>query len=418
MWLDDYIEFSKYWSPKSYGDYHEALGIALLSGIAAKRVQFPFGGPNHTHLYVILAGHTSIYAKTTALKNLHQVLEVGDFRRRTLPDNVTPAKLVSIMASTLIEGVDADPEYIQADYERGQRIWVYDEFGTHLSHIMNPRGAYRDLLGMLRIFDDHIPEKPYVYATRSYDIEEIKDPYLTLVGCLTPADLARYAKWGSSLWSDGYLARMCFVCPPEGEPALKGEFPREEQKILPGDVLEPLIAWDERLTEEKDVLDVTHAVYESRKQYHDRLEEMIETNLLPTDLHGNLSKLPLRTFRIAALLASIDGTTGAINMTHWNRAQTVTEKWQAGVVSLYSQVAGVTTGRQEQKEEKSKKEKVLRKINRHPGITEAAIYSGSNSWIARPDLVDVLEELLDEDDIYVKSGRGGATKHYLKDYEA
>ena len=35
-WLDEYIDFSRYWSPRSYDGYHEAIGLFVLSTVASK----------------------------------------------------------------------------------------------------------------------------------------------------------------------------------------------------------------------------------------------------------------------------------------------------------------------------------------------------------------------------------------------
>ena len=71
-WLDDYISFSRKWSPISYDGNHEAVGLFLLSTVAARRVAYSFGKAGYTNLYVAMVGRTSIHAKNSLLSHLDQ----------------------------------------------------------------------------------------------------------------------------------------------------------------------------------------------------------------------------------------------------------------------------------------------------------------------------------------------------------
>ncbi|HEX4206420.1 MAG TPA: hypothetical protein VHZ51_19925 [Ktedonobacteraceae bacterium] len=43
LWLNDFEEFSRHWSPRGFDRAHTAVGIWLLSTIAARRVWLPLG---------------------------------------------------------------------------------------------------------------------------------------------------------------------------------------------------------------------------------------------------------------------------------------------------------------------------------------------------------------------------------------
>lgn len=425
MWLDDYIEFSRKWSPRAYDFHHEACGIALLSGIAAKRVAFNFGGLNHTQLYVVLVGDTSIFTKSTTLKVVRQFMEEGGFSHRLLPNNCTPQRLITLMSSPdtdaadeLLKGVvdiEIDDKAMKELLLRGQRFWIYDEFGQNLAHIVAGRSAYADFLYVLREFDD---DTGYGYgsSTQKHGDLHIKDPYLTIVACITPADVRRHVKKGAALWSDGYLARFAFVAPPTGTEHSSEEFPRNEEKVIPHDLLSQLVAWDKRLSAQKEVLEVADTVWDYRLAYDKALGDMIDQKLVSSDLYGNLSKLPIRTFRIAALLASVSGSE-VIASNHWIRAQAITEHWQEGLVNLYQQISEPDSVIQAQ-EEASVREKVLEKIRRFPGITEAALLQRSKTWLVKNELSMHVADLLDDGETFWEEGRGGVAKYYYaEDYE-
>src|SRR5256886_13041770 len=87
LWLERYIKFSKRLSPSGYEGFHEAVGLWLLSTIAARRIGLPLGGSmQYTMLYIALCARSGIFAKseTTAVgvKTLKQAGEgwllIGD----------------------------------------------------------------------------------------------------------------------------------------------------------------------------------------------------------------------------------------------------------------------------------------------------------------------------------------------------
>jgi hypothetical protein len=65
-WLKDYVRYSQTWSPRSFDGFHEACGLWLLSTIAARRVVVHYGRPRYTNLYFLLAGRTTMHAKSSA----------------------------------------------------------------------------------------------------------------------------------------------------------------------------------------------------------------------------------------------------------------------------------------------------------------------------------------------------------------
>lgn len=199
----------------------------------------------------------------------------------------------------------------------GQRGWFYEEFGQ-LLHSMNrkdgPMGEFR---GLIRCFDD-CPAR-YEYGTISRGNEVVEKPYLALLANVTPADLRRQAKRGSSMWNDGFWARFAFVTPPMDE-RKRDRFPRGEQ-IIPSSIIVPLQQWHQRLGvpgvevgngggqvtyEELTAAPCTlgNGVFEAYYNYHDALLDIVERRA-NQDLDGNYARFADKALRVAMLLGSL-----------------------------------------------------------------------------------------------------------------
>lgn len=98
-WLDEYVEFSRIWSPESFDDYHEACGLFVLSTTAAGRVVFDLGGQRKTNLNIMLVGRTSIHAKSTTSNIAKDLLGAAGLDWLLAPDEITPQKLIADMSS-------------------------------------------------------------------------------------------------------------------------------------------------------------------------------------------------------------------------------------------------------------------------------------------------------------------------------
>jgi hypothetical protein len=71
--------------------------------------------------------------------------------------------------------------------------------------------------------------------------------------------------------------------------------------------------------------------------YHDGLLEIAAASG-NDDVDGNYGRFAEKAFRIALLLASVEGAS-RIELRHWTRAQQITERWRAGLHSLIEQLS-------------------------------------------------------------------------------
>lgn len=367
-WLDRYIDHSRKWAPDAYDGYHEAVGLWVLSTVAARRVAFPLGGLRFTSLYLALLGRTSVYTKTTAAKVGTKVIGAAGLNYLLCPDEMTPAAFIEHLSNVTppknySELAERDQEWHQNQIAfAGQKGWYHDEFGSKVTSMMKEGGYMAEYRGILRVMDDGRDE--YRYTSIGRGNNTINQPYLSLLANMTPADLRPYAKRGALLWNDGFWARFGFVSPGESDVPKKGKWPNELH-VVPAELTKPLIDWHKRLgvrsvvitdledgdgkskgsvnaivanNIEPSLLELPTAVYDAYYSYRFALIDLVTAGKTE-DLDGNYSRLPEKAIRIAALLASFQGER-EIKLCHWHRALEITERWRVNLHSLYRQLTG------------------------------------------------------------------------------
>lgn len=358
-WLDEYIRFSRKWAPRAYPGFHEAIALWLLAIIAARRVGLQLGGERITSLYIALCSRTSLFTKSTAARLAQIVLRELGLGWFLLSDSLTPQRFIHEMSGYIPDNFDkltaAEQDRIKTSLAfSGKRGWFYDEFGEKVSAMMRQNNVMADFRGHFRRLDDGSPS--FQYATMSRGIEQIGLPYLALLTSLTPADLRPFAQPDGPLWHDGFFARFAFVSPPISESSSRGRFPKGEL-VVPKTLLAPLERWHLRLeipevkvTPGKDGSHewslsqpfprsqciLGSGVYEAFYRYGDALLDLIEDSW-QTHLDGSYARFPEKALRIAMLLASLEND-GVIELSHWARAQEITERWRR---DLHNLVAGL-----------------------------------------------------------------------------
>ena len=398
-WLDQYVEFSQKWSSRSFDGYHEAVGLWVLSTVAARRILVTFGKGLYTNLYILLVGRTSLYAKSTAAHIGRRLIDKIGLPFLLLPEDLTPQKMIRLMSNQLPEGfIKLSPdqkEKILKDYAFvGQKGLYCDEYGANLENMTKSSGPYGEFHGLLRKLHD--TEETYTKGTLVRGVEEISMPYISLLGALTPSDIANVAARNSKFWGDGYLARMGLVSPPVGL-VKEGRFPDGMMEIEES-LLKPIRDWHLRLgipkvkaVDGKVVQDTSKCVSrvslsaETREAYYryDSALRNILQDMSLTDLDGNYARFPEKALRIAALFASLGGS-NVINLNHWAKAQAISERWRTNLHSLYKQVNSEKTALLKW----STTQKVLNEIltNNYPTCREIQQSTGLNSRVVAEEL--------------------------------
>jgi hypothetical protein len=335
QWLDDYINFSREWSPRAYDGFHVACGLWLLSTIAARRVCVYMGGERYTNLYFALVARTSLYAKSTTAKIAIQTIRDCGLKKLLLSDNTTPQKFILDMS---IQPIRMRIDNVDVSDSPGQRGWFYEEFGQHVAAMMRSGGFMSEFLHIIKLLDDAPTD--YKYGTVSRGTQTIEKPYLSLLANLTPDDLKPFASRRSRLWGDGFLARFALICPPENYPRSKELFPPYEREI-PDEIIEPLKEWDKRLGsiyQPASPMYITNKVLKAYHEYDNCLMDLLASNK-DHDLDGNYARFPEKALRIAALFASLSGDEH-VSLKYWAKAQDLTENFRNDLHELYRQIIG------------------------------------------------------------------------------
>jgi len=414
QWLDDYIAFSRKWSPRSFDGFHEACGLWLLSTIAARRVVLNFGKPFYTPLYIALTARTSLYAKSTVGDIAIQTLRAAGLDWLLTPDDSTPQAFVRGLSRRVPDDFSDLPDADQARIKNrlalaGQRGWFYEEFGQHIAAMMREGGVMADFRGLLRRFDDC--KEGYTTETIGRGSVKVERPYLSLLALLTPADLAPFARRGAALWGDGFLARFALIT-PDGANDNRARFP-DSERIIPSTLLDPLRQWHSRLgMPNVEIEDITndegeptgrkravvseHApqictmekgIADAFYNYHDGLLDLVRESER-TELDGNYSRFAEKAMRMAILFASLENG-NRIEMRHWARAQEIAERWRSNLHSLFEQV----TARDEPGYKRTQEDRVIKCLRRHSPASafEIGRYTGLSTDEAETILKSLVE---------------------------
>ena len=414
-WLDEYIKFSKKWSPRSFDDFHAACGLWLLSTIAARRVCTYFGSQKFGNLYIALCAQTTVYAKTTTANIAVDMLEDCGLDWMLCPDDSTPQSFIQFLSTPpritkKFYDEMSDSYKVIWQYKkslRAARGWKYDEFGQKLRSMMRDNGNMSDFRAHLLRFND-CPNS-YRYSTISRGEDALENVYLSLLCNMTPADMKPFAKENGPLWNDGFFARFSFVTPPDDIKPSFERYPRHGRTIPP-DLTSVLGKWHERLGlpdvhvdlaetddgEDADyyeitidnkvatVIDLSDEAYDAHYKYIDGLTVAMMENG-QKDGYGNYIRFAEKSLSIALLLASLEGSK-KIELKHLAKAQSITERWRISLHNLYNQVA------KRNSRNRDNEEKLLRVFNKNTNPTAREIRQSTH--LGAHEINTILETLV------------------------
>ncbi len=363
-WLDTYEQFSKEASPEGYEQYHVFCGIWALSTVAARRVYLPLQRKRlYGNLMIALYGPSSLYAKSTTAEVAIDVIKAAGFAYLLAPRKITPQKLLSDMAGTFDparydEASPARQERIRQKLAfAGQRGLFFDEFGKFVQGMLRAQSADAEFERIFLEFDGCPSE--FDSSTISRGAETIEQPYLALLGCITPPNIRKIARRGADLWNNGVWGRFSFVAaPPEGgkdDTLEPGELP------IPSELIAPLITWHERLgvpecefaprsdqngnpTGKYDLIraslpetpaTIAQPAYDAYKRYRSALKALMRS-FEHDDFNASYARLPDTMLRIALLMASLEND-NRIELRHVARAQELAEWLRQSMHEIYTQ---------------------------------------------------------------------------------
>ena len=369
-WLDEYIEFSRQESPAAWDTYHESCGLWLLSTLAARRIAVR---PTLTvtiwpNQFIALVGLSTLWRKSTTANVARHVLKDVGAGAMVYPYISTAENLISIMRPprTIKDWDKLTPDEKEARQESWR--WAHvrglyvDELGVRIHSILNRRGAYAALYGLLLQAGRG---EPLGQHTLGRGLEATETGYVTLLGSMTPANLSKMGAEDSDMWQDGFFSRFVFSCPPVDVRPRTARWKHIEH--IPNEVLTPLAEWHKRLGQprmtmeavfsddedqkptgetrlsvaipEPQFLTIAPDAYDAFYDYMDALTQIVfdESQEGNFTLAPSYASLPTAALRVAMLLASVDGHS-EIKFRYWARGQQIAERWRESLHNLFEQV--------------------------------------------------------------------------------
>jgi len=374
-WLEDYIKFSKRLSPSGYDGFHEAVGLWVLSTVAARRVGLPLGASmQYTMLYIALCARSGLYAKSETTSVGTKTLKQAGLGYLMMGNNHTPQSFIKSMTGVVPGNYAALDVSERIKVERGiafsgQKSWFLDEFEQFISGMKKKSGHMHEFSGMMRELDRG--EDEYTLTTIGRGEDKVTAPYLAMLANVTPSDLKTSAKRGSEEWGNGFWARVAVVGPDADTPLNSGRMPNEKFQA-PTEILMPLVKWNEELgippvtiTDDEDnpgkfkvdrgtfpenLCHFGDGVEDAFYAYREALIAMVHGSS-NTDLDGNYARFAAKALRISMLFASLENG-GIIEMRHWAAAQEICERWRANLHAVFSAINEPTATLNETIEEK------------------------------------------------------------------
>lgn len=152
-----------------------------------------------------MVSRTTLFTKSTAADLAVELVRRAGLGFLLADDDATPAAFLHAMTARVPENC-ADLTAMEK-YDLCLRLafaaqhgWFYEEFGQHLSAMMQREGHMAAFRSILRRFDDH--KEAYQYRTIGRGLEQVEKPAVTLLATLTPADLKALPEFP-------WLARRC-----------------------------------------------------------------------------------------------------------------------------------------------------------------------------------------------------------------
>jgi hypothetical protein len=368
------------------------------------------GQLHHTGLFMLLTAPTSTYAKTTTARIGLDAINDAGLSHLLLPDDLTPQALVRRMSATSVEmPTSVTPktkdDAIHTLQFAGQRGWIYEEFGSKVTAMMNDASNHSEYKRLFRVIFDSLPAFETETLTRGN--EKIYRPYIALLGMQTPADLVRYAGKNNSLWNDGFWPRFIFASPPQ-ETAADYTTAPSGKRSTPRHLIAPLRNWHlaMRIPSSVESIESTELTIQEIKQGKKPKDKYVITkdpdmhpetiitwdvdardamdrydramfNMskgIPEDLRGLYARQTNKALRIAGLFASMAGST-TITLSHYARAQAIMEIFRTELHHVYDTTTTTTVDTGARKIE----DKLIQLIGANvTGVTKRDIYRRSH----------------------------------------
>ena len=367
-WLGDYVRWAQKAAPLSPAIFHEAMGLWLLSAVSTRRVRYPVGGEEiYPNLYILIVAKTSLYRKTTAMKQVRRVMEAAQMSALRLPEDATPEALFDELAGVKPSNFDAMTDGQRAEWLKGravaaQRAFIKDEASSVFADL---RKEYKAGLSELLLQGYDGDGGTVTKLLKGRGQITMKDVCLSFLGATTPVMMARYMT--NEEVENGFMARFAIVTPegpptystasdPVGVPAsLSDRLRAVFMDVLPwhggnrptaasqfGDVLTPPAVYATADPIARQRLDA----YRKALGF-----DLIVQDVIGEDKAASYTRLGTMAIKVATLLGMSEATGTAIRISEANAlaAICITERWRESLHRMERDAARATANKTEDK---------------------------------------------------------------------
>lgn len=365
-WLHRYIQHSQYWAPRAAPGYHAAVGLWVLSTVAARRIVVHMGSNDiFPTLFIALISESTLWTKTTVGSLGVRLLRRAGCGHLLGPDRTTPQYLLKLMSGIVPREYSTVSPEEQEELRKAfgfsaQRGWFYEEWGGMLHQMRRVDSPQADLNKLLIVLEGGA--SLFETATIQRGLERIHAPYLALLGLATPHDLLPFMEEGDAWWHDGFWPRFICVTPPWGQTPSRTPMPREPYSI-PADLIRQLHDWHTTLGDPvvsidevvetsgkrtgewrgaisgfpQRTLTLANETYDAYETYDNALADLIQEGKVHSDLSPWYGRAAQKALRVAMLLASIEGF-DTLTLPYWDEAQALVETWRVNLHELVGTV--------------------------------------------------------------------------------
>lgn len=364
-WLDAYLDYARLACPLAPDIFHEAMALWLLATISTRRMMFSIGGEDiYPNLYVLIVAKTSLYRKSTAMKEAKKVLRRANMEPLLLPVDATPEALFDELAGVKPANFDSLPDDDKRAWRLGrsvaaQRAFFKDECSSIFANLKKEyMGGLAELL--LQGYDGDAGRITKLLKSRGQ--VSVKDMCLSFLGATTPVMYHKHI--GTEETENGFIARFAVITPdavPEYKviderveiPArLTSDLRRLFMNVLPwhGGATPGAMLSDQ--VETPPVASV-HCAPDALKlllAYRKAVGyDMLRDEVVDESKSAAYTRLGTMAIKVAMLLAAIDSydLPIRIELRHAAAAQQIVERWRESLHRLDIQVARTQQGIEE-----------------------------------------------------------------------
>jgi hypothetical protein len=201
-WLKAYMHYTR--ASEAPDQFHLWTGISTVAGALRRRVWINENTFQWTpNMYVILVGPAGVANKSTSLRQGQELL--------SCVPNIHFGPAATTWQKLTLSMQEASDELI-----------LYDENHQEIKHKMSCLTFYVSELGtffrlddevfisvLIDLFDGQASNIPWAYETKSSGSVEIKNPWINLLGCTTPAWIQ--SNFPEAMIGGGLTSRIIFV---------------------------------------------------------------------------------------------------------------------------------------------------------------------------------------------------------------